>query len=195
MVKPTSLAEELRVKDIMSSPVIDADVEETAEDVANKMVRYDIGSVVVTENGFPVGIITKRDLVYKVVAKNLKPNEVKAKDIMSSPIHVVNPDDLIDNALREMNKLKINYLAVVHKDKLVGIISTTDILQVTPEILDIVREKMKMGKVKVSSETYTEGFCDACGEWSDMLLRIDDQYLCEDCRMELGRRGGEESEG
>jgi len=54
--------------------VIDADVEETAEDVANKMVRYDIGSVVVTEKGFPVGIITKRDLVYKVVAKNLKPN-------------------------------------------------------------------------------------------------------------------------
>ncbi len=195
MVKPISLAEELRVKDIMSSPVIDADVEETAEDVANKMVRYDIGSVVVTEKGFPIGIITKRDLVYKVVAKNLKPSEVKAKDIMSSPIHVANPDDLIDNALREMNKLKIDHLAVVHKDKLVGIISTTDILQVTPEILDIVREKMRMSNVKAGSETYTEGFCDACGEWSDMLLRVDDQYLCEDCRMELERRGGRESEG
>lgn len=193
MVKPVSLAEELRVRDIMSSPVIDADVEETAEDVANKMVRYDIGSVVVTDKGFPVGIITKRDLVYKVVAKNLKPSEVKAKDIMSSPIHVASPDDLIDNALREMNRLKIDHLAVVHKDKLVGIISTTDILQVTPEILDIVREKMRMSNVKVSGETYTEGFCDACGEWSDMLLRVDDQYLCEDCRMELERRGGEES--
>lgn len=194
MVKPASLAEELRVKDVMSSPVIDADVEETAEDVANKMVHYDIGSVVVTEKGFPVGIITKRDLVYKVVAKNLKPNEVKAKDIMSSPIHVARPDEMIDNALRKMNKLRIDHLAVVHKDKLVGIISTTDILQVTPEILDIVREKMRMGNVKVSGETYTEGFCDACGEWSDMLLRVDDQYLCEDCRMELERRGGEESE-
>ncbi|MCL7385677.1 MAG: CBS domain-containing protein [Thaumarchaeota archaeon] len=193
MVKPASLAEELRVKDIMSSPVIDADVEETAEEVANKMVRYGIGSVVVTEKGFPVGIITKRDLVYKVVAKNLKPNEVKAKDIMSSPIHVANPDDLIDNALREMNKLKIDHLAVVHKDKLVGIISTTDILQVTPEILEIVREKMRMGNVKTSGEGYTEGFCDACGEWSDMLLRVNDQYLCEDCRMELETRGGEES--
>jgi len=193
MVKPASLTEELRVKDIMSSPVIDADVEETAEDVANKMVRYGIGSVVVTEKGFPVGIITKRDLVYKVVAKNLKPNEVKAKDIMSTPIHVANPDDLIDNALREMNKLKIDHLAVVHKDKLVGIISTTDILQVTPEILEIVREKMRMGNVKASGESYTEGFCDACGEWSDMLLRVNDQYLCEDCRMELETRGGEES--
>jgi len=193
MVKPASLTEELRVKDIMSSPVIDADVEETAEEVANKMVRYGIGSVVVTEKGFPVGIITKRDLVYKVVAKNLKPNEVKAKDIMSTPIHVANPDDLIDNALREMNKLKIDHLAVVHKDKLVGIISTTDILQVTPEILEIVREKMRMGNVKASGESYTEGFCDACGEWSDMLLRVNDQYLCEDCRMELETRGGEES--
>ncbi|PUA33800.1 MAG: hypothetical protein B9J98_02350 [Candidatus Terraquivivens tikiterensis] len=193
MVKPASLAEELRVKDIMSSPVIDADVEESAEDVANKMVRYNVGSIVVTEKGFPVGMITKRDLVYKVVAKNLKPSEVKAKDIMSTPIHVANPDDLIDNALRSMNKLKIDHLAVVHRDKLVGIISTTDILQVTPEILEIVREKMKMGNVKASGEGYTEGFCDACGEWSDMLLRVDDQYLCEDCRMELEGRGGEES--
>jgi len=193
MVKPASLAEELRVKDIMSSPVIDADVEETVEEVAKKMERYGIGSVVVTEKGFPVGIITKRDLVYKVVAKNLKPNEVKAKDVMSSPIHVANPDDLIDNALREMNRLKIDHLAVVHKDKLVGIISTTDILQVTPEILEIVREKMRMGNVKASGESYTEGFCDACGEWSDMLLRVNDQYLCEDCRMELETRGGEES--
>ncbi len=193
MVKPASLAEELRVKDIMSSPVIDADVEETVEEVAKKMERYGIGSVVVTEKGFPVGIITKRDLVYKVVAKNLKPNEVKAKDVMSSPIHVANPDDLIDNALREMNRLKIDHLAVVHKDRLVGIISTTDILQVTPEILEIVREKMRMGNVKASGESYTEGFCDACGEWSDMLLRVNDQYLCEDCRMELETRGGEES--
>jgi len=113
---------------------------------------------------------------------------------MSSPIHVASPDDLIDNALKEMNKLKIDHLAVVHKDKLVGIISTTDILQVTPEILEIVREKMRMGNVRVSGETYIEGFCDACGEWSDMLLRVDDQYLCEDCRMELERRGGEETE-
>lgn len=193
MVKPASLTEELRVKDIMSSPVIDADVEESAEDVANKMVRYNVGSIVVTEKGFPVGMITKRDLVYKVVAKNLKPSEVKAKEIMSTPIHVANPDDLIDNALRSMNKLKIDHLAVVHRDKLVGIISTTDILQVTPEILEIVREKMKMGNVKASGEGYTEGFCDACGEWSDMLLRVDDQYLCEDCRMELEGRGGEES--
>lgn len=193
MVRPASLAEELRVKDIMSSPVIDADVEESAEEVANKMIRYNIGSIVVTEKGFPVGMITKRDLVYKVVAKNLKPSEVKARDIMSSPIHVANPDDLIDNALRNMNKLKIDHLIVVHRDKLVGIISTTDILQVTPEILDIVREKMKMGNVKASGEGYTEGFCDACGEWSDMLLRVDDQYLCEDCRMELERKGEEEA--
>ncbi|MEM2909941.1 MAG: CBS domain-containing protein [Nitrososphaerota archaeon] len=192
MVKPASLAEELRVKDIMSSPVIDADVEESAEEVANKMIRYNIGSIVVTEKGFPVGMITKRDLVYKVVAKNLKPSEVKARDIMSSPIHVANPDDLIDNALRNMNKLKIDHLVVVHRNKLVGIISTTDILQVTPEILDIVREKMRMGNVKASGEGYMEGFCDACGEWSDMLLRVDDQYLCEDCRMELEKGGREE---
>lgn len=190
MVRFASLTDEVRVRSIMSSPVIESEVSETVDEVAKKMLHYKIGSVVVTENGKPVGIITKRDLVEKVVAKNLKPSEVIARDVMTSPIETVDPDESIDNALRKMNKLKIGHLVVVYKNKLVGIISITDILQVTPEILEIVREKVRSEGIKVISgrQEYAEGYCDACGEWSDMLVRIDDQLLCEDCRQELERR-------
>ena len=190
MVKPALLAEEVRVRDVMSSPVIEADVDETMDKVAEKMEKYHIGSVVVTRDGNPVGIITKRDVIDKVAARDLRPSSVRAGDIMSSPLHVVDPDLYIDEALRKMNKLRVSRLVVVYKGKVTGIISIKDILQITPEILDIVREQLRIKGVHINrgGEGLQEGYCDACGEWSDMLVRVDDQLLCEECRMELEQR-------
>ncbi len=192
MVKSTILAEEVRVKDVMSSPVIEASYDESLESIAKKMEKYHIGSVVVTRDGEPIGVITKRDIIDKVVARDLKPSEVKAHNIMSTPLHTADPDLLVDEALRKMNRLKVSRLVVVYKEKVMGIISLKDILQVTPEILDIVREKLRIEGAHLprSSEGLVEGYCDACGEWSDMLVRIDDQLLCEECRLELEKSEG-----
>ncbi|MCS7132448.1 MAG: CBS domain-containing protein [Aigarchaeota archaeon] len=181
----------------MSSPVIESKEDETAQEIAQKMMRYRIGAIVVTdEKGSPLGIVTKTDLVEKVVARNLRPDEVKAREIMNTPLETIDPEAKLEDALRKMNKLKISRLAVVYKNKLTGLISLKDILQVTPEILEIVREHMKIMGITLprNPEGYVEGYCDSCGEWSDMLLNIEGQYLCEDCRLDLIRRGkqGEE---
>ena len=189
MVKPALLAEEVRVRDVMSSPVIDADVNETLDVIAGKMEKYHIGSVVVTRNGEPVGIITKRDIIDKVVSRDLRPSNVRASDIMSSPLYTIDPETLLEEALRKMNKLKISRLVVTYKGKVMGMISLKDILQITPEILDIVREQMRIKGVHISQEgKLEEGYCDSCGEWSDMLVRIDDQLLCEECRLEMEKK-------
>jgi len=184
------LTDEVLVKEVMSSPVIEAEESETAEDAAKKMMKYGVGAIIVTgQKGEPVGIVTKTDLVNKVIAKNLKPNEVKLKDIMSSPLQTIDPDARIEDALRKMNKLKVNRLAVIYKNRLAGLVSIKDILRVTPEILEIVRENMRIMGVSFprSREGYMEGYCDNCGEWSDMLLNVEGRYLCEDCRLELLR--------
>jgi len=184
------LTDEVLVKEVMSSPVIEAEEYETAEDAAKKMMKYGVGAIIVTgQRGEPVGIVTKTDLVNKVIAKNLKPNEVKLKDIMSSPLQTIDPDAKIEEALRKMNKLKVNRLAVIYKNRLAGLVSIKDILRVTPEILEIVKENMKIMGVSFprSREGYMEGYCDNCGEWSDMLLNVEGRYLCEDCRLELLR--------
>ncbi|MDW8021636.1 MAG: CBS domain-containing protein [Nitrososphaerota archaeon] len=191
------IAEEVRVRDVMSSPVIESKEDETAQEIAQKMMRYRIGAIVVTdEKGSPLGIVTKTDLVEKVIARNLRPDEVKAREIMNTPLETIDPEAKLEDALRKMNKLKISRLAVVYKNKLAGLISLKDILQVTPEILEIVREHMKIMGITLprNPEGYVEGYCDSCGEWSDMLLNIEGQYLCEDCRLDLIRRGkqGEE---
>jgi len=184
------LTDEVLVREVMSSPVIEAEEHETAEDAAKKMMRYGVGAIIVTgQRGEPVGIVTKTDLVNKVIAKNLKPNEVKLKDIMSTPLQTIDPDAKIEDALRKMNKLKVNRLAVIYKNRLAGLVSIKDILRVTPEILEIVKENMKIMGVSFprSKEGYVEGYCDNCGEWSDMLLNVEGRYLCEDCRLELLR--------
>jgi len=184
------LTDEVLVREVMSSPVIEAEEHETAEDAAKKMMKYGVGAIIVTgQRGEPVGIVTKTDLVNKVIAKNLKPNEVKLKDIMSTPLQTIDPDARIEDALRKMNKLKVNRLAVIYKNRLAGLVSIKDILRVTPEILEIVKENMKIMGVSFprSKEGYMEGYCDNCGEWSDMLLNVEGRYLCEDCRLELLR--------
>ena len=184
------LTDEVLVREVMSSPVIEAEEHETAEDAAKKMMKYGVGAIIVTgQRGEPVGIVTKTDLVNKVIAKNLKPNEVELKDIMSTPLQTIDPDARIEEALRKMNKLKVNRLAVIYKNRLAGLVSIKDILRVTPEILEIVRENMKIMGVSFpgSKEGYIEGYCDNCGEWSDMLLNVEGRYLCEDCRLELLR--------
>jgi len=191
----TRITDELLVRDVMSSPVIESREDETAEDVARKMVKYNVGAVVITgQNGAPIGIVTRTDLVGKVIAKNLRPNEVKASDIMSSPLQTIEPDAKIEEAVKKMNKLRISRLAVVYKRRLAGLVSLKDILQVTPEILEIVKENMRIRGITLprSMEGYVEGYCDSCGEWSDMLLNVEGQYICEDCRIELIRRARKE---
>ena len=191
----TRITDELLVRDVMSSPVIESREDETAEDVARKMVKYNVGAVVITgQNGAPIGIVTRTDLVDKVIAKNLRPNEVKASDIMSSPLQTIEPDAKIEEAVKKMNKLRISRLAVVYKRRLAGLVSLKDILQVTPEILEIVKENMRIRGITLprSMEGYVEGYCDSCGEWSDMLLNVEGQYICEDCRIELIRRARKE---
>lgn len=192
--KLPALTDELMVRDVMSSPVIEAGEMDSAKELAKKMHRYKVGAVVITRNGAPIGIVTKRDLIEKVVARNMKPDAVKASDIMSSPLHTIEPDARIEDALRRMTSLKVSRLVVTYKGRVVGIVSVKDILQVTPEILEIVRENMRIRGITLPSsrEGYLEGYCDGCGEWSDMLLNVDGQYLCEECRLELIRRARKE---
>jgi signal-transduction protein with cAMP-binding, CBS, and nucleotidyltransferase domain len=187
------LTREILVRDLMTSPVIELEETATAKEAAEEMARYKISSVLVTRNREPVGIVTKRDLVEKVVAKDLRPSEVKLSGIMSSPLITVEPDEPLEKAVRLMSNLNISRLVVTYRGRVAGVLSMKDVLKFTPEIMEIVREQVRIGSITLrTQEPYFEGYCDSCGEWSDMLRRVDDQLLCEECRLELERgRAGE----
>jgi len=158
------------------------------------MEKHELGCIiVVNKEGKPIGIITERDLVTRVLAKNLKPDTVKAKDVMTSPLITIEPGETINEAARKMSRLNIRRLGVVYKGELVGLISSKDILAVMPELIETIYEKALIEGENmtqtITEETIEEaslsGYCDRCGGWSDNLKEVDGAFLCEDCRAEL----------
>ncbi len=186
------LRTKMLVKDIMSSPVVTLEEYATSNKVASLMDKNDLGCVIVTnKTGKPVGIITERDMVLRVIAKNLRPDTTKAKEIMTSPLVTIDPEATISEAARRMSRLDIRRLAVVYKGNLVGIVSSRDILAVMPELLEIIQERNRIEGVSEAEETLeTEeqplsGYCDRCGEFSEDLRGFNGENICEDCRSEL----------
>ncbi|KYH39609.1 MAG: hypothetical protein AYL33_007820 [Candidatus Bathyarchaeota archaeon B63] len=180
------LGSRMLVRDVMSSPVVTAAEDSPLNEVAKLMKKHNIGCVIVSGNdGKPVGIITERDIVERVVAENIKPGEIKAKEIMSTPLVKIDSEKTISDAAREMSRLNIRRLAVMYKGDLAGIISSKDILAVTPELIEIIQEKARIENQNIIEEaekSSSTGYCDNCGEWSDDLREVEGSFLCEECR-------------
>ncbi len=130
--------------DIMSSPVVAVDVGATIKEVARIMVSKRIGSVLVSEKGSYVGIITKMDVV-KVVASGKAPGETAAREVMSSPLKKVGVSTPVMEVAKLMRGEGIHRVVVEDARGVVGIISDKDIVGVTPEIVDILCEVNRMG--------------------------------------------------
>lgn len=185
------LRPKMLVKDVMSSPAITVEESATANRVAELMDKHDLGCIIVTtKDGKPIGIITERDLVLRVLAKNIKPDTAKSQEVMTAPLITVEPDASIADTARRMSRLNIRRLGVVYRGKLVGIISSKDVLGVMPELLEIMQEQAKIEGENMAEEEHEEpatlaGYCDRCGAWSDGLTEVNGEYLCEDCKGEM----------
>ena len=176
------------VKDVMSSPVITVDKNEKVDKVARYMDVQRLGSIIVTDkDGRPIGIITERDLVTRVMAKNRLPSEILAKDIMTSPLITINPSETLSNTARQMSRLNIRRFGVVYKGNLVGVVSAKDILAITPELIEMIQEKARIegGNMEdILESPPMAGYCDRCGQWSSRMKEVEGEYLCVDCLSE-----------
>lgn len=186
------IREPMMVKDIMSSPVITIKENGSAGNVAALMEKNKVGCVVVTAGeDRPIGIITERDLVVRVVASDLKPSKVAVKDIMSTPLITIGPDETLNEAGRMMSRLNIRRLGVMYKGELVGIVSSKDVLGIMPELIEIIQEKTRIANQAISTELLEQpplaGYCDNCGQWADDLTEVEGNFLCEDCQLEVER--------
>lgn len=179
------------VKDVMTSPVVTIGENQTIYKAAQLMDKHDVGCIIVTDKERkPAGILTERDLIIRVLAKNKLPSRVKAGKVMTTPLLTINPDETLSEAARRMSKLNIRRLGVMYKGNLEGIISSKDILAVTPELLETIQERAKIEKEPVSEEEAAEtrplaGYCDHCGRWSDALKEMEGMLLCEECQVEM----------
>nr|QNO52323.1 putative protein [Methanosarcinales archaeon ANME-1 ERB6] len=124
--------EALEVRDVMTPQVVTEDEVAPVTKISMDMEVSGIGSVVITKEGKPAGIITDRDIATKVIMKNRRPSEIKAKEIMSSPLTTIEPDASVENACKLLAENGIRRIPVIEDDKLVGIISVRNILTRNP---------------------------------------------------------------
>jgi len=115
------------IQDIMTKALITVNRSTTALQVAKMMEQGGIGAVFVQDNGNPVGIVTDRDYATKIAANDL-PLSTAVENIMSTPLISINHNEPISNAAERMTSKKIRKLAVTENGKIVGIITSTDLV-------------------------------------------------------------------
>jgi CBS domain-containing protein len=130
----------LKVEDVMVKEVVTIDENSTVKEAADVMNKFEIGCLIAVKKGKAMGIITERDLLKRVVAEAKDSNKTKVKDVMSSPLVVVEPSMDLDEAVRLMFQMKIKKLPVVDGKRLVGLVSLTDIARFQPQIINILKQ-------------------------------------------------------
>lgn len=119
-----------KVRDIVDTAFVTLDENTLVAEAAKALYAQERCTIVVTHLNAgtgernPVGIITERDIIFRVVAQNRGPFKVTLKDIMSTPIITIDADKSVEEAMETLNKHKINRLPVVHGSSIIGIVST-----------------------------------------------------------------------
>ena len=125
------------VCEIMSHDVVDVNNDSTVLDVARTMVAKRVSCVVIRDPDRQIaGIFTERDMLNKVIAVGLKPADTRIAAVMSTPVIHVTSDYSIFSASKHMEKCHIRRLVVMDEDKLLGIVTQTDILHAVTDKLE-----------------------------------------------------------
>jgi len=130
----------LKVKDVMVKEVVVVDENSSVKQAVDTMNEFNVGSIIVLKKGRAAGIVTERDFLTRVLAEAKDVMNTKVKDIMTSPLVVVGPDTDVEEAVKLMFQNKIKKLAVVDVNKLVGIVTLTDIGRVAPPMIRMLKQ-------------------------------------------------------
>jgi len=118
------------LKNIMIENVKTVGLEDTVQDIAVLMNKHQIGCVIIVNEKKPVGIVTERDIMKRVVSKGIAPKNLKAPDVMSKPLITASPSTPAGDAAKAMLKWNIKKLPVAENGQLVGVVTLTDLLRV-----------------------------------------------------------------
>jgi CBS domain-containing protein len=130
----------LKVEDVMVKEVMTIDENSTVKEAAEVMNKFEIGCLIAVRKGKAMGILTERDLLKRVVAESKDAMKTKVRDVMSSPLVVVEPSMDLEEAVKLMFQMKIKKLPVVDEKRLVGLVTLTDIARFQPQMIRILKQ-------------------------------------------------------
>ena len=177
------MIKEIIVKEAMKTNIAKVEPNTTVLEAAQLMKKRKIGNVIIVEKKQPIGILTESDILKKVVAEGNNAKDVIVKEVMSTPIIIIDPYVTLEEAMKTMGKCNVRRLPVIENNELIGIITQKDISMISPILHEISREWYD---ITVRDETHLKkqifsGKCEDCGTLSANLKNIDGRLLCEDC--------------
>ena len=123
-----SLMQKIKIDRIMNNSIVSVDSSVSATDAAKMMEDTDVGAVIVLENGSPIGIVTDRDFAIKITAHSY-PIDTPVRRIMSSPLISIDSNSDLWVASYLMSSRNVRKLPVIDDDKVVGIVTSSDIVK------------------------------------------------------------------
>ena len=189
---------DIPLRDIMVREVVQGDRELNVMEAAKLMKKYDVDSIVVLNNGEPVGIVTQGDIISELVSKDITPSTVKLKDIMTTPLITASSNDRLSDIAKKMATERIRKIPVIEDEKLVGIVADVDILAVSSEMNSILAELIEMNVEREILGTGSEGegmgqgICEKCASFSNDLVMKGGLMVCETCKEEMEMETGPE---
>jgi len=135
----------LKVENIMVEDVVTVEADEAATKAVELMNKHEIGCLIVTKHRKPIGIVTERDLLKRVLAKSKKPEKLKVWQIMSAPLIFGDLNMDIEDTIKFMLKMKIKKLPIVKSGKLLGLVTLTDLVRFQPQIVSILKKLSALG--------------------------------------------------
>ena len=177
------MSKEVIVKEAMKTNLAVVNPNIPVIEAAKVMKKRNIGNVIVVEEKQPVGILTESDILKKVVAEGKSPEKTIVKDVMSTPIIVIDPYITLEEAMKTMGKCNVRRLPVIEDDELIGIITQKDISMISPVLHEISREwyDITMRDESHFKKQVFSGKCEDCGTLSSNLKNVDGRLLCDDC--------------
>lgn len=118
----------MKIRDLMTTPVIRVGQEEPVTVAARTLERYNVGALPVCgTDGTLCGLVTDRDLVLRCLAAGKDPEKVTVKEVMTGNVTTVTPETTVSQAAQVMGDLQIRRLPVIEQGKLCGMVSLGDL--------------------------------------------------------------------
>ena len=172
----------IRIADAMTKSPSFVDPEKSIFYCVKKMIKEEVGSLLVLDGEKLAGIITEKDLLIKVLAKDMDIKSTPINKVMSKKPIYVGPDEDLYDAMLLMSREEVRRLPVVDKGSIVGVLTQKDILSIQPDLYDLAIGKFSIRESERKSmlDSNLEGECRSCGSYGP-LEKHGKRWLCESC--------------
>ncbi|MBI4167828.1 MAG: CBS domain-containing protein [Candidatus Aenigmarchaeota archaeon] len=184
--------DEILIRDVMTKNVVSINENDSVRVAAETMAKNRVGSLIVRSEFGPIGIVTESDIIKKVVSKNADTESTKVSEIMNTPMIFAAPEQNIIDAASIMITNRIRRLPIIQNNKIVGIITHTDIVRASPAMVSLLGERLRMRSTEAEIPRRESrvraggmvGICECCGMYSIDMETFDEEWVCEKCANE-----------